>query len=445
MRPGLDPHLRPWLRAAARRRAQTRKLIARRRRPPRWLLLLGALGPGFIAANAGNDAGAIATHAVAGASYGYRLLWVMVVLTVPLFLVQEMCARMGAVTGKGLADLIRERFGVRWTTVAMLTLLLANTGTAISEFAGIAAAAELFGLQKLIVVPLLGVMLWVLIVRGSYQRVERGFLVMTMVFFAYPLAAVLARPDWGEVGRNLVSFPVELFSGYLFLVVALIGTTITPYMQFFVQTTVVDKGVSTHQLSEERLDVAVGSFFANVIVLSIQIATAAALFGRGEALESAADAARALTPVAGEYAGVLFGVGLVGASLLAAGVLPLSTSFAICEAFGLERGISRSWQEAPVFYGLFTGILALAVLVTLLPIDPLALLLVVQVANGLLLPVILVFITRLASDQELLGPYANGRLSSLLAWGTTLVISALALTFLVVSFVLPLFGGTAAS
>jgi Mn2+/Fe2+ NRAMP family transporter len=310
---------------------------------------------------------------------------------------------------------------------------------------GIAAAAELFGLPKLAVVPLLGMALWMLVVRGSYQQVERGFLVMTMVLFAYPLAAVLARPDWGEVGRNLVSVPGELSSGYLFLVVALIGTTITPYMQFFVQTTVVDKGVSTHQLGEERLDVAVGSFFANVIVLSIQIATAAALFGRGEALESAADAARALTPVAGEYAGVLFGVGLVGASLLAAGVLLLSTSFAICEAFGLERGISRSWQEAPVFYGLFTSVLALAVLVTLLTDRP------ARPPVG-----------RPGGERPLAPRYSRlhhpagrrpGTPRSLCQRPAELTPGlghnpghrCHALTFLVVSFVLPLFGATAAS
>ncbi|MFN8532968.1 MAG: Nramp family divalent metal transporter [Dehalococcoidia bacterium] len=442
MRPGTDPGLRPWLQAAARRRALARQVQRRRRRPPRWLAFVGLLGPGLIAANAGNDAGAIATHSTAGAEYGYSLIWVMVLISLPLFVVQEMCARMGAVTGKGLADLIRERFGVRWTTFAMFTLLIANTGTAISEFAGIAAAGQLFGLQPILVVPIVGAALWLLITRGDYVRIERVFLVMSLVFLAYPVAAFLAGPNWGDVATSVVTPRIELNSGYIFLVIALIGTTITPYMQFFVQATVVDKGIGAGRLTEEKVDVATGSIFANLIVIFIQIATAAALFGTGQSIESAADAARALAPVAGDYATVLFGVGLLGASLLAAGVLPLSTAFAVCEAFGFERGVSRTWQEAPVFYTLFTGILVLSAAITMIPGIPLiALLLGVQAANGLLLPIILIFVTRLASDHELMGEHANGLPTRLLAWGTTLVVSALALTLLVVTLVLPLFGG----
>jgi Mn2+/Fe2+ NRAMP family transporter len=442
MRPGADPGLRPWLQAAARRRALARQAeMRRRRRPPRWLAVFGVLGPGLIAASAGNDAGAIATHATAGADYGFGLIWVMILISLPLFIVQEMCARMGAVTGKGLADLIRERFGVRWTTFAMLTLLVANTGTAISEFAGVAAATQLFGIHPVFVIPLVAVLLWVLITRGDYIRVERVFLAMSLVFLAYPVAAFLAGPDWGEVGRNIVAPSVDLSTGYIVLVIALIGTTITPYMQFFVQATVVDKGVGVAHVTEERVDVAVGSIFANIIVIFIQIATAAALFGSGRAVESAADAALALVPVAGPYAFALFGIGLLGASLLAAGVLPLSTSFAICEAFGFELGVSRGWQDAPVFYALFTGILAIAAIVPLIPGIPLiGLLLAVQVANGLLLPIILVFVTRLANDRELLGEHANNLPTRVLAWGTTIVVSVLALTLLGLTALAPLFG-----
>ncbi|GIW08017.1 MAG: Mn transporter [Dehalococcoidia bacterium] len=434
MRPGADPSLRLWLQAAARRRALKRQaeLRRRRRRPPRWVALIGVIGPGLIAASAGNDAGAIATHSTAGADYGYGLIWVMVLLSLPLFVVQEMCARMGAVTGKGLADLIRERFGVRWTTFAMLTLLVANAGTAVSEFAGIVAAAQLFGIPPFLAGPLVAVLLWMLIVRGDYGRVERVFLVMSLVFLAYPIAAFLAGPDWTEVARSVVAPRVELSSGYIFLVVALIGTTITPYMQFFVQATVVDKGIDATQLPAQRVDVAVGSIFANMIVIFVQIATAAALFGTGKHIVTAADAALALAPVAGEYAFALFGIGLLGASLLAAGVLPLATAFAVCEAFGFERGVSRTWQEAPIFYSLFTGLLVLAAIVTTIPEIPLiGLLLAVQVANGLLLPIILVFVTRLAGDRELLGEYANGLPTNLLAWGTTILVGGLALTLLV--------------
>jgi NRAMP (natural resistance-associated macrophage protein)-like metal ion transporter len=402
------------------------------------------LGPGLIAANAGNDAGAVATHSTAGATYGYGLIWVMVLISLPLYVVQEMCARMGAVTGKGLADLIRERFGVRWTTFAMLTLLVSNAGATVANFAGIAAAAELFGVSRFIAVPLIALLLWLLIARGDYGRVERIFLVMSLVFFAYPIAAFLARPDWSEVLRSAVVPTVVLTSDYILLVIALIGTTITPYMQFFVQAAVVDKGTDAAHVNEEKVEVAVGSIFANVIVIFIQIATAATLYVQGIQVETAADAALALAPVAGQYATVLFGVGLLGASLLAASVIPLSNAFAICEAFGFERGVSRAWREAPVFYSLFTALIVIGAIVAMVTPSSglIALLLAVQIANGLLLPIILVFVTRLAGDRELLSGYANGRPTRLLAWGTTIVVSALALTLIVVSVVLPLFGIT---
>lgn len=403
--------------------------------------IFSILGPGLIAANAGNDAGAIATHSSAGASYGYGLLWVMVVISVPLILVQEMCARMGAVTGKGLADLIRERFGVRWTTFAMLVLLVANAGTIVSEFAGIAAAMELFGVTKYISVPIGAAGIWWLVTRGNYARVEKVFLAMTFAFFGYIAAAILARPDWGEVGRNIVVPTFKLDGGFIFLLVALIGTTITPYMQLFVQSTVVEKGVNTANYAATRLDVAFGSVFANFVVIFIQIATAATLHVQGVQVDSAEDAARALIPIAGPYAFALFGLGLLGASILAAGVLPLATAFAICEAFGFEKGVTRDFDEAPEFYTLFTGLIIVGALITLIPgLSLLQLLLVVQVANGMLLPLILVFVTLLASDKELLRGWENGPIVKVLAWATTFIVGALALLYIAISFVLPLFG-----
>lgn len=439
MRPAAEPGLRPRLVAAARRRAQARRTV--RRSPPRFLRYLSLLGPGLIAASAGNDAGAIATHSSAGATYGYNLLWTMVAISLPLIIVQEMASRMGVVTGKGLTDLIRERFGVRWTTFAMITLLVANGGTVVSEFAGIAAAFELFGISKYLALPVMGVVIWWLVVRGSYRRVERVFLGMSFVFFAYIIAAILARPDWGAVAASIVRPSIEINQSYLLIVIAIIGTTITPYMQLFQQSAVVDKGIAIEHYRDEQIDVAAGSIFANIVVMFIQIATAATLFVQGVQVESASDAALALQPVAGPFATWLFAFGLLGASLLAAGVLPLATAFAICEAFGFERGMSRDWDEAPVFYTLFTLLIIAGVLVTLIPgINLIALLLAVQVANGLLLPVILVFISILAADRDILGRYANGPVMKAAAWSITVVVSVLAILLILVTAVLPLVG-----
>lgn len=434
----LRPGLRSQVAQAKKRRAQERRKRSSRRLP--FVGLLGLLGPGLIAANAGNDAGAVATHSSVGADYGYSLLWVMVLISLPLIVVQEMCARMGAVTGKGLADLIRERFGVRWTTFAMVTLLLANGGTLISEFAGIGAAAELFGISKFIAVPIAGIVLWWLITRGSYVRVERIFLVMTVGFFAYIIAAFMAGPDWGAVARGLVIPTFSTDPAFIFIVIALVGTTITPYMQLFIQSSVVERGADPNNLTAERVDVVVGSLFANAVVIFIQIATAATLFTTGQKVESAADAAMALVPFAGEFAKYLFGIGLFGASMLAAGVLPLATAFAVCDAFGFERGVSRKYDEAPEFYFLFTSLIVFGVVVTLLPIPLITLLLVVQVANGLLLPVVLVFVTRLASDRDVLGKYVTGPVVRVLAWGTTIVVGGLAISLIVLGIILPMLG-----
>jgi Mn2+/Fe2+ NRAMP family transporter len=323
----------------------------------------------------------------------------------------------------------------------MLVLLLANAGTIVSEFAGVAAAMDLFGISKYISVPVAAAGIWWLVTRGNYARVEKVFLAMTFAFFAYIAAAILAKPDWGEVVHSIFSPTLHLDSQYIFLLVALIGTTITPYMQLFVQSSVVEKGVNVANYADTRIDVVVGSIFANVVVIFIQIATAATLHVQGIQVESAEDAARALIPIAGPYAFALFGLGLLGASILAAGVLPLATAFAICEAFGFEKGVTRDFEEAREFYTLFTGLIIIGALVTLIPgLSLLQLLLVVQVANGILLPFILVFVTLLAGDKELLHGHANGRFVQGLAWATTIIVGTLAVVFLVISFVLPLFG-----
>jgi NRAMP (natural resistance-associated macrophage protein)-like metal ion transporter len=402
-----------------------RETLTRRRRLVGYLVILG---PGMIAASAGNDAGGIATFASVGAEHGYRLLWILIPITISLGLVQEMCARMGAVTGKGLADLIRERFGVRWTALVMFALLLANGGVTVSEFVGIAAATELFGVPRLISVPLSAITIWWLVVKGSYQRVERAFLLMSLVFLGYIVSAFLAGPDWSEVAFGLVSPSFSFEFAYLFTLVAVVGTTISPYMQVYVQSSVVEKGVTPENYSRTKMDVWIGTILAILVVFFIVVSTAATLNKHGLHIDNAADAARALKPLAGAYAETLFAIGLFGASMLAAGVLPLATAYSISEALGFEKGVSRSFREAPIFLGIFTFLVAVGAAIAVIPNLPLIrVLLVTQVINGLLLPVILFAILRLVNDRDLMGNHVNGRLYNIGAWTTAMVVTTLSL------------------
>ena len=419
---------RRLLRRGARRLRHT---VARRKR---LIGFLAILGPGMITANAGNDAGGIATFASVGAEFGYRLLWVLIPITISLGLVQEMCARMGAITGKGLADLIRERFGVRWTAFVMLALLIANGGVTVSEFVGIAAATELFGVSRYLSVPLAAISIWWLVVKGSYQRVERVFLLMSLVFLGYIISAFLAHPGWEAVAVGLVKPSFSLNPAYLFTFVAVVGTTISPYMQVYVQSSVVEKGVTAEDYPKTRTDVWVGTVFAVLVVFFIVISTAATLHSHGIHINSAADAARALRPLAGDYAEKLFAVGLFGASMLAAGVLPLATAYSITEALGFEKGVSRSFREAPIFLGVFTFLVAVGAAIAVLPNLPLIrVLLVTQVINGLLLPIILFAVLRLVNNRELMGAHVNGPLYNIGAWLTAVIVTSLSLLFIVVT------------
>ena len=408
------------------------RLRPRNRLANKLLLVLAALGPGLIAANAGNHAGGIATYASVGAKYGYDLLWMMVVITVSLIVVQEMAARMGAVTGKGLAELIREQYGVRWSAFATLSVLVANLGICISEFVGIGAALGLAHVPKYASIPIAAAFVWLLLVRGSYKVAERIFVLMTIPFFAYPIAAVLAKPRWLHVGHAIVAPHVQLNSGYLFLFIATAGTTITPFMQLYVQSAVVEKGIGTDQLKAERVEVVSGSIFANLIAMFIIIATGATLFVHGErTVNSAADAAKALAPFAGRYAEVLFAIGLLGASLLAAAILPVTAAYVIAETFGFEKGIRHRPREAPVFVGVITALIAIGTIVAIIPGIPVITLLVgVQVVNGILLPITLFFVWRLAANHELMGEYANGRIFNVLAGATVLATSTLSVLLL---------------
>ena len=400
--------------------------LRRFQRPPtgllKWLLVLG---PGLIASSAGNDAGGIATYSQTGAKFGYDLIWVMVILTVSLAVVQEMGSRLGAATGRGLLDLIRERFGINWALLAMGILFVANIGLVVSEFLGIGAAAELFGISKWIVVPVAAVVLWYLVIFGSYAWVEKIFLVMTLVFFAYPVAAILARPDWGEVARGTFIPTFRPEQEYIFLLVGLLGTTITPFMQLFQQSSTVERGVARRHYGPERADAYAGAIFSNLISITMIIATAATLHQAGQTqIESAADAARALEPFVGNAAKTMFGVGLMGASLLAGAILPLATAYAVSEVLGVPKGVNLDFRRAPIFFGLFTGMILFGAVISLIPNLPVIRWLVtVQVLNGALLPIMLIFILRLINDEQLMGTLKNTRLYNILGWGTFLLIT----------------------
>jgi NRAMP (natural resistance-associated macrophage protein)-like metal ion transporter len=399
-------------------------------RARRFLAVVAVAGPGIIAANAGNDAGGIITYASAGAEFAYRTLFFMVLVTVALVVVQEMCARLGVYTGKGLAALIREEFSLRVAAFALVCLVVANVGLVVSEFAGIGAALQLFHVSRFISVPVSALAIWALVLFGSYRYAERIFLVLSLVFFAYPVAALLAHPDWGTVASDTVLPHFLLTSRFLLLGVALIGTTVTPYMQLYVAAAVADKGISPDDYGYERIDTVGGAIFGNVISLFIIIATAAAIGGRGQ-IGTASDAAAALKPVAGRFAVDLFAVGLFGASALAGAVVPLSTAYALSEAVGVERSVSRRYAEARLFLGLFTGQVVVGAAVALATSNLVQLLLVTQILNGLITPVILAFILVMANRRSLLGDAANGPVFKVVSTVCVALVGMLSLVVLV--------------
>ena len=396
-----------------------------RRTPTGVLRWLAILGPGLIATSAGNDAGGIATYSQAGAKFGYELIWVMVLLTLSFAVVQEMCARLGAATGRGLLDLIRERFGIAWSLFAVVVILIANGGVTVSEFVGIGAAMELMGVSKYIAIPAGAILIWYVVIFGSYGSVEKILLLMTLVFFAYPAAALMANPDWSAVAKGAFVPTFRSDPAYIFIIVGLLGTTITPYIQIFQQSSLVEKGVARRHYGPERIDAYVGAIFSNLMSISMIIAAAATLYVVGQRdINSAADAARALEPVVGSAARGLFGVGLLGATLLAGAVLPLATAYAVSEAFGVPKGVNLDFRRGKVFFSLFTALIVIGAVLALIPNVPVMKLLVgVQVLNGLLLPIILVFIILLINDKRLTGDLKNSRRNNVLAVGTLIMIS----------------------
>jgi NRAMP (natural resistance-associated macrophage protein)-like metal ion transporter len=402
----------------------------------RLLIFLSVVGPGFIAANAGNDAGGITTWSVIGARYGYSLIWVLVLITPVLAVVQEMNARVGVVTGRGLAALIRENFSIKITALAILTVVVANFGTTVAEFSGIAAAGSLFGVPPYVGVPVLSILIWLLVTRGTYRKTERVLLGLGFVLVTYIAAGILAGPDWSAAlhGATHPSFSSE--SLWLFTVIAAVGTTLTPWGQFFIQAAVVDKKVSLRQYVYTKYEIFAGSVFMTVIDFFIVLACAATLYDKGIVIESAEEAAMALEPLLGEVARYLFGLGLLAVSILAAGVLPLATAYVVCEAFGFESGLDSGFREAPVFNGIITFLIFVPALIASIPGLPLIRVIVsAQVLNGVLLPVILLFTLKLINDPSVMGTHANGRVSNAIAWAFTVALIGMSAVLLLSPFI----------
>jgi Mn2+/Fe2+ NRAMP family transporter len=402
----------------------------------RLAVFFAIVGPGFITANVDNDAGGIATYSVAGAQFGYSLLWAMIPISVALVIVQEMSSRMGAVTGKGLSDLIREEFGLRVTFILMLALVATNFGNVASEFAGVASSFELFGVSKYIVVPLSAFIVWGIVVHGTYSSVEKVFLSASVFYVCYIVSGVLAHPDWKAAALSTVTRPESAGFrnyGYLSMIIGLAGTTIAPWMQFYLQASIVEKGITVRQYATSRLDVVLGCLFAAIVAWFIVVACAATLHTSGKyAIESGADAALALRPLAGEYAYLLFAAGLFNASLFAASILPISTAYAVCEGLGFESGLDKRFEEAPVFYWLYTALVVFGAGIVLIPGFPLFRVMVLsQVVNGVLLPFVLVFVLLLINDGELMGTYTNSRWYNVVSWITVTVMALLTIAMMV--------------
>jgi len=399
-------------------------------------LFFALIGPGIITSNVDNDAGGITTYSLAGAQFGLSLLWILVPITVALIIIQEMCARMGVVSGKGLSDLIRERFGARVTFYLMIVLFLTNLGNTISEFAGIAASLEIFGVSRYVSVPCGAFFVWWLVVKGNYKSVEKVFLVACVFYLSYIVSGFMGKPDWGQIGRAMITPTLRSDPAFLTMAVGIVGTTIAPWMQFYLQSSVVDKGLKAEDYEYTRMDVIVGSFTVNIVAFFIIMLCAVTLFQQGIRIETAKDAALALAPLAGEYCAWLFAFGLLNASLFAASILPLSTAYTVCEAFGWESGLDHRFTEAPQFYGMYSLMIFLGAAIILFPNMPLiAIMYYSQVINGVLLPFILIFMLILINDRRIMGSYVNGKFMNVITWLTVGIMIVLSLGVVVTSLV----------
>ena len=401
----------------------------------RLLVFLSIMGPGIITANIDNDASGITTYSVAGARFGFSLLWTLIPTTIALVVIQEMIARMGAVTGKGLSDLIRENYGVRATFLMMIGLFIANLGTTVANFAGWAASMQIIGLSKYIMVPIGAVGIWMLVTRGSYRFVESILLIACLLYFGYVISGFMAHPDWSEVFRKTVLPDIQLNTEYLYLCIAIIGTTITPWMQFYLQSSIAENGINKEEYKATRLDVIIGCSITDIVAFFIIVTCATTLFSAGIRINEASEAAAALRPLAGNYASLIFAISLANASLLGAIIVPLATAYYICEAMGWERGVNKTFREAPQFMWIYTIIIGASAFFILLPGSPLVFLMVLSaVVNGLLLPFVLVYAISLVNNTRLMGEYVNSKTYNYISWGTIITIIVLTVALIATAF-----------
>lgn len=401
----------------------------------RILLFLAVIGPGIITANVDNDAGGIATYSVAGARFGYSLLWVLIPTTIALIVIQEMVARMGVVTGKGLSELIREEYGVKSAFFIMLALLVANFGTTIAEFAGWAASMEVFGMTRYITVPFMALSIWFLVIKGSFRIVERVLLVACLLYMGYIISGFLSSPDWLKVATHTFIPTFKWDRDFIMLTIAIIGTTITPWMQFYLQSSIAEKGIKKEQYKTSRLDVIIGCSMTDIIAFFIIVTCATTLFPLGIRINDASEAAIALKPLAGEYASTLFAISLANASVLGAIIVPLATAYYICEAMGWEAGVNKTFKEAPQFMGIYTALILISALIILIPKAPLVLLMVLSsVLNGIILPFILIFAVLLVNNRNIMGEYVNSKEYNYIAWGTVVVMISLTIALFITMF-----------
>ena len=400
-----------------------------------FIIFLSVMGPGIITANVDNDAGGITTYSLAGSQFGYDLVWLFIPMIIALAIIQEMGVRMGVVSGKGLADLIREKVGLKLTFVMMVALLAANMGNILAEFSGIAVSSGIFGVPKVIALPVAALFVWLLVVKGTYKSVEKVFLLASLVYLSYIVAGYLSQPNWALAAHNVVVPQISLNTAYITMVIGLVGTTIAPWMMFYIQSSVVEKGITLKNLKYSKIDAILGAIVVNVVAFFIVIACAATINANGIQVNNVADVSTALTPLAGQYASLLFAFGFLNASLFAASILPLSTAYYVCESLGFEAGVSKSFREAPIFHGLYLGLIILAVIIIMLPNVPLlSILYLSQVANGILLPFLLILMLLIINDKSIMGEHVNSRLFNYIAWATVVIVMGLSISLVVTSF-----------
>ena len=400
-----------------------------------FIVFLSVMGPGIITANVDNDAGGITTYSLAGSQFGYSILWLFIPMIIALAVIQEMGVRMGIVSGKGLADLIREKIGIKLTFLMMIALLLANFGNVLAEFSGIAVSGGIFGVPRFVALPAAALFVWLLVVKGTYKSVEKVFLLASSLYLSYIVAGYLSNPDWSLAARSLLIPQITPTAAYITMVIGVVGTTIAPWMMFYIQSSVVEKGISLKNLKYSKIDAIFGAIVVNIVAFFIVLACATTIFTTGVQVNNVADVSTALAPLAGQYASILFAFGFLNASLFAASILPLSTAYYVCESLGFEAGVSKSFKEAPIFHGLYLGLIIAAVIIIMIPSVPLLnILYLSQVANGILLPFVLILMLFIINDRKIMGEYVNSKLFNYIAWATIIIVMSLSIVLLITSF-----------